>query len=135
MDHTRLEAWVADEGANIRGRTPLRRAILRPLDWNSLDQPLDGSSTDVVTQEGWIYDLRIHDTVLENWRYQQEKFKHFAKEAESTGRTHGYFRIDAHWNEQKQRHYRLLAEDPVYKQAWQEFQAMRSLLGEDPHWP
>jgi hypothetical protein len=37
--------------------------------------------------------------------------------------------------ENKERHLELLKENSMYRDAWKEFQSIRVLLGETPHWP
>jgi hypothetical protein len=37
--------------------------------------------------------------------------------------------------ENKERHLELLKENSMYQDAWKEFQSIRALLGETPHWP
>jgi hypothetical protein len=142
FDH---ESWLRKQGVKIVGRHTLRRAVDPGyMDWSSnwADGRIDWSAERYTVREEYVYTVELDQQTIERLGRSESTIKHALDHASrhSSGRNNGYSGygpndVSDFMIENKERHLKLLQENPMYKDAWQEFQSIRVLLGETPHWP
>jgi hypothetical protein len=120
------ESWLREQGAKIVNRRPLRRAFfLPPWKFNEEDKFAEPSPVEDVA-----YTIEVTGTMVHRWMQFQSRLMHIIEHAD---RNNGLPIV--YLTETRERHEKLLEENPMYQQAWQEFQEIRTLLGESRHWP
>ena len=135
------EKWLKTQGVKIIGRHTLRRAS-NPgyVNWDRKQENshIDWSEQFTTTNED-VYQVeldehtigkfeRFESTVKYALQYMDRKFGGQRYAAPSSDVLNYYI-------DNNERHLVLLEENSMYKDAWKEFQAIRALLGETPHWP
>jgi hypothetical protein len=147
FDH---EKWLRAQGIKITGRRTLRRAVnLGYMDWANPrdDGRIDWTHEFLTQREEQVYQVEIDEATIE----RLERFESTVKIAindtynASQGRHRrssyaGYSgynpnEVADYMIENRERHLELLKENEMYRDAWKEFQSIRVLLGETPHWP
>ena len=146
FDH---EKWLRAQGIKITDRRTLRRAVnLGYMDWaNSRDDGLIDWTQEFLTQkEEQVYQVEIDEATIERLEQFESTVKRAINDTYSTpyDRKRGYYAGYSGYNPNeladymianRERHLELLKENEMYRDAWKEFQAIRVLLGETPHWP
>ena len=141
IDH---EKWLRLQGVKIVGRHTLRLAHPPSyMNWGSdrEDGRINWSERYTTTTEQ-VYQVELNERTIEKFERLESDVKHaieFANRQHSgslTGyRGPGPSDISDFYIENKERHLDLLKENSMYRDAWKEFQSIRVLLGETPHWP
>ena len=128
MINSELVEWIRAEDLRVKNVRPFRRARLSPLDWQNVD--VRSASIDFVEDEINMLELEITDRKLDSLRRRLDRAE-LVMRRELDQRTN----LGQRWIDGWRRHYDLLAENEQYREAWKEFQVMRSLMGEDTVWP
>lgn len=142
FDH---ESWLKKQGVRITGRHTLRRAVDPGyMNWGSdrEDGRIDWSYERYKIREEQVYHVEIEEATVERLERFESTIKHALDHANrhTSGHQNGYSGygpndVSDFLIENKERHLKLLQENSMYRDAWQEFQTIRVLLGETPHWP
>lgn len=128
------EQWLRKQGVKIVGRNTLHRALMPRFDYNS-NGPIDFAPINSITEQ--VYQVEIDERTIDRLR-RNETLLLSAMEHASRLTRQGMFNsnsVGQYFIDNSNRHYELLKENPMYKEAWKEFQTIRVLLGETPHWP
>lgn len=136
IDH---DEWLRKQGVKITGRHTLRRAH-QPTYMNWASGREDGRidwSEQYTTTEEQVYQVEIDERTVDRLQRLESIVQIAMEHASRVNRKSpdrsgsvGQFYMD-----NSQRHHELLKENSMYRDAWQEFQTIRVLLGETPHWP
>ena len=126
IDH---EEWLNKQGVRVTNRSTLRHASMPAFSWMQEDGPVNWTSQ-TFTHTEQVYTVELTETVIKNLQYNDDRLKHIHEYAERKGGMPESYFLD-----NSQRHRQLLQENPMYRDAWREFQSIRALLGETPHWP
>jgi len=135
------ESWLRKQGVRITGQHTLRRASTPGyMNWDSdqADGRIDWSG-DLKTTTEQVYQVELDERTIGKFERLESTVKYAL---EYMNRKHGGQRPSAPSNDvadyyidNKERHLELLQENSMYRDAWREFQSIRVLLGETPHWP
>ena len=135
------ESWLRKQGVKIVGRHTLRRASAPSyMNWGSdrEDGRIDWSDQFTTTTEQ-VYQVELDEQTIGKFERLESTVKYAL---EYMDRKHGRQTyappsndVADYYIENKERHLELLKENSMYRDAWQEFQSIRVLLGETPHWP
>lgn len=121
------ETWLREQGAKIVGRHPLRRAFFHLPQWELHKQRFDAEPNIL---EDVAYTIEVTGVMVHRWMQFQSRLMHIIDHADlKNGSPPGVY-IEA-----RERHAKMLEENPMYQQAWKEFQEIRVLLGETSYWP
>jgi hypothetical protein len=141
LDH---EKWLRRQGVKIVGRHTLRLAHPpKYMNWGNdrEDGRIDWSEQYTTTTEQ-VYQVELDERTIERLERMEADIHHaidFANRKYTTrsvsGYTGGPSDVTQFFIENKERHLDLLKENSMYRDAWKEFQSIRVLLGETPHWP
>ena len=143
FDH---ESWLRKQGVKITGRHTLRRAS-NPgyMDWGSnwANDRIEWSAERYTVREEQVYQVELDQQTIERLERMEADIHHAIEYANrkyhtargSSGYNGGPSDVTAFFIENKERHEELLKENSMYRDAWKEFQSIRALLGETPHWP
>jgi hypothetical protein len=145
FDH---ESWLRKQGVKIVGRHTLRRASAPTyMNWASEreDGRIDWVAEHLTTTEEQVYQVELNEQTIERFERFEATIKQaldYANRYNPSHRTspagysgYGPNDVSDFMIENKERHLELLKENSMYKDAWKEFQTVRVLLGESPHWP
>lgn len=121
------EQWLKEQGARVIASRPLYRAFVDPLMQYTASEI---NELTFQTRQEQLYQIEVSSPILQRWRSYADRLQHIIDDADRYDKTPVGIRV-----EQRQRHQELLEENPMYKQAWDEFQQIRALMGEDPLWP
>jgi hypothetical protein len=139
------ESWLRKQGVKIIGRHTLRRAS-NPgyMNWglDREDGRIDWSAERYTVREECVYTVELEEAAIERLERFESTIKHALDHVNRHlgGRNNGYSGygpndVSDFMIENKERHLALLKENSMYRDAWKEFQTIRVLLGETPHWP
>lgn len=142
LDH---ESWLKAQGIKITGRQTLRR-MLDPgyMNWGpeQEDGRIDWSAERYKIREERLYQVELTEQTIERLEMHEASMRHAIDYANrkytarsASGYTGGPSDVTEFFIENKERHLELLQENSMYRDAWVEFQSIRVLLGETPHWP
>jgi len=135
------EQWLKTQGVKIIGRHTLRRASAPSfMNWaNDREHDRIDWSEQFTTTEEQVYQVELDERTIGKFERLESTVKYAL---EYMDRKHGGQRPSAPSNDvadyyidNKERHLALLQENSMYRDAWKEFQSIRALLGETPHWP
>jgi hypothetical protein len=141
IDH---ESWLRKQGVKITGRHTLRRASAPSfMNWSSdrADDRIDWSEQ-FTTLEEQVYQVELDERTIERLERMESDILHAIEYANGRytsrgdiGYKGGPSDVTQFFIDNKERHLELLQENSMYRDAWKEFQSIRALLGETPHWP
>lgn len=142
FDH---DSWLRKQGVKIVGRHTLRRATAPSyINWGIErdDGRIDWSDQFTTTEEQ-VYQVEMDERTIERFERMEADIHHAIDYANrkyhtargSSGYTGGPSDVTQFFIDNKERHLELLKENSMYRDAWKEFQSIRVLLGETPHWP
>jgi hypothetical protein len=129
------EQWLRKQGVKIISRHTLRRASIPPYMLYPKDEPIDWAPAETITEQ--VYQVELDQKTIERLQ-RYEVMIHTAMEHSARLNRHGFVgsgNVGQYFIENSNRHHELLKENSMYKDAWKEFQSIRVLLGETPHWP
>lgn len=129
------EEWLHKQGVKIVGQNTLRRAVLPSYNFRHQDDPIDWGPIETKTE--LVYQVEIDEKTVERLQRHEAMISNAMEHAARLNR-HGFAgpgSIAQYVMDNSNRHYELLKENSMYKDAWKEFQTIRALLGETPHWP
>jgi hypothetical protein len=132
IDH---DEWLRKQGVKITGRYTLRRASIPSYMLYPKDEPIDWAPAETITEQ--VYQVEIDERTLDRLQRLESIVQIAMEHASRVNRTSpdrsgsvGQFYMD-----NSERHRELLKENSMYRDVWEEFQSIRVLLGETPHWP
>ena len=129
------QEWLYTQGATVTGQRTLRRALMPRFNYSS--EPIDWAP--IESQHEQVYQVempeRTVDLLMRNENTLRHAVTHVIKGSYSAGNLSNTGTIAEFYIQQREKHYQLLKENQMYKDAWKEFQSIRALLGEDPYWP
>ena len=148
LDH---EQWLRQQGVKITGRHTLRRGHLPSYtNWASERDSLANSeredgridwSEQFTTTTEQVYQVELDERTIERFERTESDIKHALETANRRSNSPGYRGpigpndISDFYIKNRERHFELLQENSMYRDAWREFQSIRVLIGETPHWP
>lgn len=141
FDH---ESWLRKQGVRITGRHTLRRAATPSfMNWaNDQEHDRIDWSAQFTTTEEQVYQVEMDEHTIERFERFESTVKHALDHANRyNGRPqsgysgYGPNDVSDFFIQNRERHNELLKENSMYRDAWKEFQSIRALLGETPHWP
>lgn len=141
LDH---EQWLRQQGVRITGRHTLRRASAPSfMNWaNDQEHDRIDWSDQYTTSEEQVYQVELDERTIERLGRMEADIHHAIDYANrkytarvASGYKGGPSDVTQFFIENKERHLELLKENSMYRDAWKEFQSIRALLGETPHWP
>jgi hypothetical protein len=132
------ESWLRKQGVRITGRHTLRRASAPSF----MNRANEHDCIDFTTTEEQVYQVEIDQQTIERLERMEVDIHHAIDYANhkytsrvAVGYTGGPSNVTHFFIDNKERHLELLQENSMYRDAWKEFQSIRVLLGETPHWP
>jgi hypothetical protein len=130
------EKWLRKQGVKIVGRHTLHRASMPRFHHEVITDGKIANTTFETTTEQ-VYQVELDERTLDRLQRLESIVQIAMEHASRVNRTSpdrsgsvGQFYID-----NSHRHHELLKENSMYRDAWKEFQTIRVLLGETPHWP
>lgn len=133
------EKWLRQQGVKIVGRHTLRRAHQPSyINWASeRDDGLIDWSEQYTTTTEEVYQVELDERTIDRLQ-RLESIVQIAMEHASRANPTGMGRsgsVGRFYMDNLERHHELLQENAMYRDSWREFQSIRVLLGETPHWP
>lgn len=138
------EEWLRKQGVKITGRHTLHRAQQPSyMNWGSdrEDGRINWAEQYTTTQEQ-VYTVELDERTIERLERMEADIHHAIDYANrkytsrgAVGYRGGPSDVTQFFIDNKERHLELLQENSMYRDAWKEFQSIRVLLGETPHWP
>jgi hypothetical protein len=141
VDHI---TWLKKQGVKITGQHILRRVNVPPF-YGAVPQTsaIDWAPMDSTTEH--VYQVELDERTIERFEHNQTTIERALDHANvynsrpqsgySGHRGRSQLDVSDFFIQNRERHLALLKENPMYKDAWKEFQSIRALLGENPHWP
>ncbi len=131
------EQWLRKQGVKIVGRHTLHRTSMPSYrDWaQGGDESIDFGPMEVRTEQ--VYQVEMDERTIERLKHNELMIINALEHAARLNRQ-GFLNsnsVGQYFIENSNRHHELLKENSMYKDAWKEFQTIRVLLGETPHWP
>lgn len=138
VDHAK---WLEQQGVQIIDQHTLCRAANPSyMNWDS-NGGVDWAERFTTTEEQ-AYTVVLDERTIERFKRMEADIHHAIEYANrryttrnAVGYTGGPSDVTQFFIDNKERHVELLRENSMYRDAWQEFQSIRALLGETPHWP
>jgi hypothetical protein len=132
QDH---EKWLGQQGVKIIGQRTLRRSLMPNYNFKQQDEPIDWAPIETTTEQ--VYQVEIDERTLDRFIRNNgllvNAMEHAARLTRQ-GLVHSSS-VGQYFVDNSNRHHELLKENSMYRDAWREFQSIRVLLGETPHWP
>lgn len=125
QDH---ESWLKQQGVGVTNVTLRHRAAMDRFGYHTPNEPVEWAPQIVMQDK--IYHLQVHEKTIQNWQHNERKLRDIMEYAERIGNIPASYFLD-----QSTRHRELLADNQMYREAWKEFQTIRTLLGERANWP
>ena len=138
VDH---ESWLRKQGARIIGQRTLHRASM-PRFYHQVinDGKISEATFETTTEQ--VYQVELDERTIEKFERIESTVKQaldyanrFNSRQQVTYSGVGPNDVSDFFIQNRERHLELLKENQMYKDAWKEFQSIRALLGETPHWP
>lgn len=126
IDH---EEWLNKQGVRVTNRSTLRHASMPAVSWMQEDGSVNWTSQSFTHTEQ-VYTVELTESIVSRFKYNEDQLGYIQEYAKRNGTMTASYYID-----KSERHRQLLQENPMYRDAWREFQSIRVLLGETPHWP
>jgi hypothetical protein len=130
------EKWLSKQGVKITGQHTLRRSSIPPYMLYPKDEPIDWAPIETISEQ--VYQLEMDERTVERLRRSDimitNAMEHAAR-LNSQGQAIHNGSVGHYFVENCNRHHELIKENEMYRDAWREFQSIRVLLGETPHWP
>jgi hypothetical protein len=129
------EEWLHKHGVKVTGHRTLRRALMPH--YNYSNDPIDWAPVETTTEPVYEAEIpaRAVDSLMRNESTLRHAITHVTKGSYSAGNLSNTATIAEFYIQQREKHYELLKDNQMYKDAWKEFQSIRALLGEEPYWP
>jgi len=130
------EQWLSKQGVKIIGQRTLRRASVPRYHHQVInDGEISEAIFETITEQ--VYQVEMDERTVERLRRSDIMITNAMEHAArlnrqglvSSGSVGQYFVDNCN------RHHELIKENEMYRDAWKEFQTIRVLLGETPHWP
>lgn len=122
------DEWLQEHGVRVIEKRPLRRAVSTPFSFKvSLD--IDTAIT-YSEHEEHLYHIEVRCATLKKWQMYESRLNHVIEYADKQDTSPTNFYLD-----NRAKHDDMMVNNPMYREAWEEFQCIRALLGQDTHWP
>lgn len=122
------DEWLKEQGARVIEKRSLRRAFLQPFSFSGIDDIND--TINYRECEEHLYKIEVTSATLKKWQMYESRLNHVIKYADEHDSSPTNFYLD-----NRVKHQDMLVNNPMYREAWKEFQSIRALLGQDTHWP
>ena len=129
------EEWLRKQGVKMVNQYTLRRPKL-PSYYEWIDQK-QNDPLDWAPETEQVYQVEIDERTVERLRRSDLMITNAMEHAARLNRqglvvsgSVGQYFVD-----NCNRHHELIRDNEMYREAWKEFQTIRVLLGETPHWP
>jgi hypothetical protein len=130
------EQWLKKQGAKVVGQITQRRASIPTYrDFTRGDETINWAPMETTTEQ--VYQVEIDERTVERLRRNESLLQNAIDHASKLTRQ-GLLNsnsVGQYFIDNSHRHHELLKENSMYREAWREFQSIRVLLGETPHWP
>jgi len=120
-----LNDWLEEQGARVVSKRPLYRAIYTmPMVSEDIEYNNDFS---IRSDLDHVYTVEIPGPALRDIKGRVARLGHIMDWAKRNNSS-----VSQYFHEQVRRHYVLLEDNPMYRDAYKEFMSIRALLGEEP---
>lgn len=119
-----LNDWLEEQGARVVSKRPLRQVSFKALD-TSFHTDIDFIQHRI--EEDHVFTVEIPGPVLRDIKGKATRLDHIMEWANKNNTS-----VSQYFHEQVKRHYALLEDNPMYRNAYKEFMSIRALLGEEP---
>lgn len=119
-----LNDWLEEQGARVVSKRPLRRVSFKSID-TSFHADVEYIQNQI--EEDHVFTVEMSGPVLRNIKGKAARLDHIMEWAKKNNSS-----VSQYFHEQIKRHYTLLEDNPMYKDAYKEFMSIRALLGEEP---
>lgn len=130
---TEQEQWLEQQGVYVKGVRSLRSISTTPM--LSTDYYNDNSLTAMQAHarvwEEPVYTVEVRASTVKQWQAMDKRMNYIA----GAGGEFNGWSDPGDFVKAWRRHQQLLDQNPMYRESWTEFQSIRALLGETPHWP
>lgn len=129
------EEWLSKQGVKIISQHTLRRASIPPYMLYPKDEPIDWAPMETTTEQ--VYQVEMDERTVERLRRSDIMITNAMEHAARLNRQGLVVSgsVGKYFVDNCNRHHELIKENSMYRDAWKEFQSIRVLLGETPHWP
>jgi hypothetical protein len=122
------DEWLKEQGARVIEKRPLRRVLFQPFSFS--ESPDINTAMLDIDHEDHVYKIEVTSATLKKWQMYESRLHHVIKYADEHDSSPTNFYLD-----NRSKHNDLLVNNPMYREAWKEFQSIRALLGQDTYWP
>jgi hypothetical protein len=122
------DEWLQEQGARVIEKRSLRRAFFQPFSFSVIDDIND--TINYRECEEHLYKIEVTSATLKKWQMYEARLEHVIRYADEHDTSPTNFYID-----NRAKHNDMMVNNPMYREAWKEFQSIRALLGQDTHWP
>jgi len=126
------EKWLVDTGAHILDRNEYQRYSSYNNFSYAPGSAMDKNVNMIYSEPEYVYKLEVSTRTIDKWIDDSRKIAHIMS---MSRRSSSCYNESDYVVKVRERHTALLKDNQMYKDSWREFQAMRSLLGEDSGWP
>ena len=129
------EEWLRKQGVKMVNQYTLRRASMPPYMLYPKGEPIDWAPAETTTEQ--VYQVEIDERTVERFRRSDLMITNAMEHAARLNRQGlvGSGSVGQYFVDNCNRHHELIKDNEMYRTAWKEFQTIRVLLGETPHWP
>lgn len=121
--------WLRKEGARVLDRREIRQQKINFLEIREIYRHEFPLPVETVVKDV-ILSIEVTESTLMRWRMHLRRLQYIIDEHDFQHGHRTNFYI-----EQQERHLKLLSENEMYRDLWNEVRNLRTLLGETNHWP
>lgn len=122
------DEWLQEHGVRVIEKRPLRRAFFQPFSFK--ESPDIDTAITYSEHEEHLYKIEVSSATLKKWQMYEARLHHVIKYADDHDSSPTNFYLD-----NRAKHDDMMVNNPMYREAWKEFQSIRALLGQDTYWP
>jgi hypothetical protein len=122
------DEWLQEQGVRVIEKRPLRRALFQPISFRQ--SPDIDTAITYSDYEDHLYKIEVTGAMLKKWQMCEARLDHVIRYADKQDTSPTSFYLD-----NRAKHNDMMVNNPMYREAWQEFQSIRALLGQDTYWP
>lgn len=123
--------WLRQEGARVLDRREIRqqKSGFPESAWKAYQSNVELPTIETTIKDA-VLSIEIKESTLVRWRTYLRRLQYIVDEHDFQHGHRTNFYIDQH-----ERHLKLLNENDMYRDLWNEVRNLRALLGETNHWP
>jgi hypothetical protein len=122
------EEWLRKHGVRVTGKSTRRHALMPAFGFMKDNDSIDWAPQTIQTED--VYNVELTESLINRLQNIEDQLEWVTQHAQKTG---GH--IASFFLSNSERHLELIKENPMYRDAYREFQSIRALLRETPHWP